>query len=118
MATKYSGQATSGFINLNWVCKLNLYGFNHPVVLLFTFVVYFCCYKYENINSHMQTFLIFFCKNLLLYFSCLDSCKLSRLQMQITKVYLMNLHINKRGPYCYSPLCYSGLTTVWRPNTF
>ena len=39
MATKYSGQATSGFINLNWVCKLNLYGFNHPVVLLFTFVV-------------------------------------------------------------------------------
>ncbi len=39
MATISSGHATSVFINLNWVCKLNLYNFNHPVVLLFTFVV-------------------------------------------------------------------------------
>ncbi len=39
MATITSGQATSGFINLNWVCKLNLYCFNHHVVLLFTFVI-------------------------------------------------------------------------------
>ncbi len=50
MATIYSGQATSGFINLNWVCKLNLYCFNHPVVLLFTFVV-----------ANMET-LIYICK--------------------------------------------------------
>ncbi len=56
MATISSGQATSGFINLNWVCKLNLYCFNHPVVLLFTFVV-----------TNMKL-LIYICKSFLIYF--------------------------------------------------
>jgi len=56
MATISSGQATSGFINLNWVCKLNLYGFNHPVVLLFTFVV-----------TNMKT-IFYICNTLFKYF--------------------------------------------------
>lgn len=56
MATISSGQATSGFINLNWVCKLNLYCFNHPVVLLFTFVI-----------TNMQT-CFYICKLLVVYF--------------------------------------------------
>ena len=62
MATISSGQATSGFINLNWVCKLDLYCNNHPVVL-FTFVdtnmktYFYICKLYDD----------YFCKYLLLY---------------------------------------------------
>ncbi len=69
MATISSGQATSGFINLNWVCKLNLYCFNHPVVLSFSFVI-----------TNMQT-CFYICKHLVIYF-----CKLFYIYAYLSKI--------------------------------
>lgn len=95
MATSTSGHATSGSINLNWVCKLNLYCFNHPVVIMFTFVT-------ANIQA-----VIYICKLSANYF--IHICILVRIYLLMSY-----LHTNKIWLFVFNPMKTIENIHIWR----